>query len=647
MTQPTVVDFETDAIQPRPLYPPIPRMVAIKYPGKKSKFLAWAMPDGNNCTKEQAGRELRDIWRGEVLFHNAKFDLDVAEVHFGLKPPPWHDIHDTLFSLFLADPHAVDLSLKPSAEKYLGWPAEERDAIADWLRKNGIIQHNEKPGPYICKAPTRLVGPYACGDVERTLALHQLIYEGTPLAKVRGDRDWGKPTRILADGKLLDKRMKEAYDRERKLMPHLLKNESEGLRVDCDRLATDLKEYEAALAKAEGWLRKKLCDSELNFDDAKAVGDALFKTKIVTNWQWTKGGKNRPPQRSVAKDNLGPERFNDPLVASALGYRTRLHTVLANSMRPWLASASAANGIIYTQWNQVRRHDEGQRKSKGARTGRVTASRFLNVSKNWLNKGDGFIHPKKLKLPDLPLVRKYIYPDKGMDWNHRDTKQQEFRVAAHYEDGPLAEKFRADPNFDIHDGVREVILTLGNEELAAVDRVIIKNFNHGILYFEGVDLLCVKTKMPRDKVIELRNAIKAATPGIQMLVKEVIRRGKCGEPIRTWGGRIYHCEPPAIAKKGPRKGEVVTFEYKLFSYLIQGSSADATKEALCRYFETRKNSRLLNTIYDEINICAPKKDLAREDKLLKEAMEGLEFDVPMWTDRKLGPSWGELKKLEE
>ena len=38
----------------------------------------------------EALRALRAVWDhpAGLLFHNAKFDLDVAEVHLGLKPPP-------------------------------------------------------------------------------------------------------------------------------------------------------------------------------------------------------------------------------------------------------------------------------------------------------------------------------------------------------------------------------------------------------------------------------------------------------------------------------------------------------------------------------------------------------------------------------
>jgi len=340
-----VIDFETKGIEPRPDYPPEPVGVAIRRPGHKARYLT---------DRDQIKKELQGIWhsREELLFHNAKFDLDVAGTHFGLKPLPWDRVHDTLFILFLLDPHADSLGLKESAERYLGQAPTERDAVRDWLIDHHIIGKNaskEEYGRNIWRAPPSVVGPYACGDVDRTLALFRLLYPK------------------------LDKGMRQAYDRERRLLPLMLDNERQGLRVDCDRLEKDLKKYERTLLQCEDWLRKKLKNKNLNFDTDQEIGDALYRTKIVTDWVWTKGGKNRPPQRSVAKDNLGPERFNDPEVASKLGYRTRLHTVLANSMRPWLAQASQTGGFIFTEWNQVRHHERGKN-SKGTRTGRISRS---------------------------------------------------------------------------------------------------------------------------------------------------------------------------------------------------------------------------------------------------------------------------------
>jgi DNA polymerase I-like protein with 3'-5' exonuclease and polymerase domains len=141
---------------------------------------------------------------------------------------------------------------------------------------------------------------------------------------------------------------------------------------------------------------------------------------------------------------------------------------------------------------------------------------------------------------------------------------------------------------------------------------------------------------------EITNAQRHALPGLRRLEDNLKRRGKLGQSIRTWGGRYYHCEPPAFIG-GKRR----TFEYKLLNYLIQGSAADCTKEAVIRYDQARKSSRLLVTVHDEINISAPVEHAAEEMRILKDVMESIEFDVPMLSDGKIGKSWADLKKYED
>ena len=120
--QPIVLDFESEAIARRPEYPPRPTSLAVLRPGGKREFYAWGHDSGNNCDKSKAQRVLKDIYcSGEpLLFQNSKFDTDVAAVHMGLPVPAWDRIHDTLYLLFLENPHAQSLSLKPSAERLLG-----------------------------------------------------------------------------------------------------------------------------------------------------------------------------------------------------------------------------------------------------------------------------------------------------------------------------------------------------------------------------------------------------------------------------------------------------------------------------------------------------------------------------------------------
>ena len=133
------VDFETEAIARRPRYPPRPVGVAIAVPGRAPEYLAWGHPIGNNCAKADATRRLKALWRSSapLVFHNSKFDLDVAEAHLGLALPSWRRCHDTLFLAFLDDPLRRDLSLAGLVVDVLKRSARFKDgALRDWVLAN-------------------------------------------------------------------------------------------------------------------------------------------------------------------------------------------------------------------------------------------------------------------------------------------------------------------------------------------------------------------------------------------------------------------------------------------------------------------------------------------------------------------------------
>ena len=611
--RPVVVDFETEAIAPRPAYPPKPVGVAIAAPGKAPRYYAWGHPTGNNCTAAQGKAALAAVWKRPLLFHNAKFDVDVAVTHLGLPMPSWDLIHDTLYLLFLDDPHALSLSLKTASERLLGMPPEEQDAVKEWLLANGIIKSMKQKdaGAYIAKAPGGLVGEYAVGDVVRTDKLFQLLH-----AKVCGAG------------------MEQAYDRERRLMPILLQNERDGMRVDVAGLERDIKAFTAAQEKADAWLRKRLEAPTMNLDADEEVASALDKLDLITEWRLTPKRK----EKSVSKKYLTPDKFKDTQVASVLGYRNRLGTVLSMSMRPWLEQALAGHGYITTEWNQVRQ-EHGNDGKRGTRTGRLSCSRFQNITKDFADKDDGYVHPKFLKVPELPLVRKYILPDEGEVFYHRDLSQQELRLLGHFEDGKLCAAYNADPKLDVHTYVGELIESIMGLKLG---RRVVKQMNFGKVYGMGAPGLMEKLKCSREEAEQFIAAHRKALPDVRALENDIKYKARMNEPIRTWGGRLYYCEAPKLIK-----GIMRSFEYKLLNYLIQASAADWTKEACIRYDSMRKHGRFLVTVHDEINISVPERHLKSEAKILKEAMENMPLDVPMLSDAKVGPSWGELKKVEE
>ncbi|MBU6232135.1 hypothetical protein KGP36_05830, partial [Patescibacteria group bacterium] len=88
-------------------------------------------------------------------------------------------------------------------------------------------------------------------------------------------------------------------------------------------------------------------------------------------------------------------------------------------------------------------------------------------------------------------------------------------------------------------------------------------------------------------------------------------------------------------------------EYKLINYLMQGSSADITKESIIRYHDVLRDGRFMVSVYDENVISVPKKAAKREALILRDAMMSIETDVPLLSDGEWGPDYGHLEDLIE
>lgn len=656
----TTVDFETFGIESRPKYPPKPVGVAIWEEGELPEYVAWGHPDNNGIwvprefnartgrvkrkgkndtglkrvnlsasPEAYARKRLKDIWKGEVLFHNGKFDEDVADAHLDLPLLPWNKYHDTFFTLFLRHPHAPDLKLKTSAHRILKMAPDEQDEVAAWLVKNQPVPGTKitpgKAGKYIAYTPGDLVGLYAIGDVVRTRKLHDHEYPE------------------------LDEGEREAYDRERRLLPILLRNEREGMRVDLIRLESDIKKYLAERERVEVWIRKRLKSPDLNLDAPAQLAEALDRCGVVTEWMTPDGEvAGEGDTKSTNKKFLTADKFNDPRVFRALGYHSRLGTALSTFMEPWAEVARENDGYIYTNWNQVR--GEGG----GARSGRIQSHpNFQNIPKVWDDKGDGYEHPSHLKnLIELPLIRKYVLPDKGHLFGHRDYNQQELRILAHYEDDKLLEAYNENPELDVHSFITEQIKLIASLELA---RREVKVVNFRTVYGGGDGGLAAALDIPLAKAKAITKALRDAIPGLRRLEEALHELAKNGQPLRTFGGRLYYCEPPSYSKKFKR---VMSYEYKMLNYLIQPSAADCTKESIIRYHDIRKEGRWLLAVHDENNISVPKKAMKAELLRLREAMASLGthapnrwggkvFDLPMLSEPKVGPTWGDLTKFKE
>ena len=633
------VDFETKAIEPRPHYPPKPVSLAIKWPDHADYLLmAWGHGDGtraagNNCTEKEAyGEYLRARSSSyPMLFQNGAFDQDVAEMAWGIPLLPWERYHDTMFLAFLNNPHSPTLALKPLADLLLGIKPEEQDQMYRW-----IIDHvpaaKQKPstaGAYISLCPYQIVKSYHKGDLTRTLRLFQYLYP-----------------------RVIDVGMSGAYDRERKLMPILLRNARHGMRVDLPALERDLPLMKSGVERVDAWLRKRLGD--INLNSPKQLGNALYDKGIVADFKMTKGGNGAVPQFSTSEKHLTIDKFKDKNVYQALTYRGQMSTSVGMFMEPWLELARE-DGLLHGDWSQVRTTKNGGSDTKGARSGRIICSKpnLLNIPKKWKKAiTAGYVHPTFIKVPELPFMRKYVLPSKGRQWGRRDYNQQEVRLFGHFEEGPVMQGFLTNPKFDMHEGIRvaeeQALIDAGLRD--AFDRGSAKTTVFGAFYGQGLTglMIALKLRDPEDRDVGrlIHRALHNAAPSISELSDLLKAEAVAGRPIRTIGGRLYYCEPPQYSEKF---GRDMTFEYKLISYLIQGSGADVTKEAIVRYDEHPKRQEdMIVTVYDEINVDLPlsQRGARQEMSVLKECMQSIECGVPLLSDGEIGPNWGMLKDFD-
>lgn len=594
------IDFETEAIDGNPIYnPPRPVGVSIKPEGQASVYYAWGHPTGNTCTFADGQAALLralDKDRDGYLAHNAPFEAAVLRRWFNYVERDPLRVHDTQYLLFLADPYANTFSLKPSAERILGLPPDEQDDLRAWIMANVRGAKASDWGAYICRAPGGLVGRYATGDTDRTRALYDALYP-----------------RILREGML------EPYRREQKLMPILSASSARGVRLDMERLEHDIQIYTAAKREAEAYIHRVLGD--FNIDSDAELASALDRAGQVTQWVLTATGK-----RSTARKNL-VGRVKDPALLAYLAYRGVLATCLGTFAEPWLAQARAEGGRLHPQWNQVRGDRGADGDMSGTRTGRMSC-RGPNLQ-NPPNEFDGLVVPAGL--PPPMIMRRYLLPEPGHTWLKRDFSAQEMRIMAHFAEGRLFDAFRADPRTDPHVAVQRMI-----KDLLGIDmpRKYVKITGFGIMYGRGVPNLSAALGVDEAEGKRVRDAYYAALPEIQQLSHDTRNRGRRNQYIRTWGGRVYYREPDPTRD----------LSYKLLNYLIQGSAADQTKQAMIDWDGARcADDVLLAAVHDEVNICAPADAAPAAMRRLRLAMDADRFDVPFMSEGYTGPNWGDIE----
>lgn len=627
-----IVDFETEGIEDRPEYPPVPVSCGIWADGKYI-WLCWGHPTGNNCTKAEARRTLKKYWKKfRCCFHNSAFDIDVGDTHLGLGIPPEFD--DTEFLAFLHDPREPSLALKKLAVVHLAMNPDEQNELREWIiekymKPNGLKKLSQW-GAYICKAPGRLVGKYCKGDLIRTQKLFRLFLPY-----------------IVKSG------MRDAYERELALVRIKLKMERHGVATAHKRIKKDLPKFRAAHEDAGKTIFKKLritpeyeteCPKGFfNMNSNDQLADALENAGLVDEWYLTDKGN-----RSTSAENLRAV-IKDKSFLRVWEIYSTLTTYLNTFLQPWHDIGARKDGFIFPTFNQVRtEQDHGNFKGKGTKTGRPSVSKpnFNNLPANVDESKNAKVLKevyKYLRRYDLDFIglRDYITPTPGNWLIGRDYQQQEMRVLAHYEDGVLLRAYWENPTLDIHDAIRLILReTIG----VNLSRKAIKTIAFAIIYGLGLDSLAERLDTTRDEAKEIKAAYLQIMPGLSKLNKGLRSLEAAEAPLFTIGGRQYFTEPAKMVD-----GEMWRYGYKNLNLLIQGGSADITKEAMIIFDGLDPVGNLILQVYDEIVVDTP--DHKHDMPLLRFAMESSFndlLDLPMPTDGEYSrKSWGRMTRYRE
>jgi DNA polymerase-1 len=584
----TYIDLETEGIGPRPNeYPPKIVGVGILHPNGRVEYLAFGHDSGNNCTEEEAIRAVRKAAKGPCIFHNAAFDLECIYKQWGIPFPRYWEC--TLIGAFLVYPHAKSLGLKKLAENLFDDPPTEKNELVEWIMQNVKGASKSTAMAYVGRAPGDLVSRYCIGDLARTRILATHLW---PIIQER--------------------RMEAAYVREKRLMPKLIAAEERGIRVNTlllsewdERLTTDLSRIDRAVYDEIG---------EVNLDSGEDLADALVKSGFVPPERWllTPSGK-----RATSMQGLAYSLKHHPELFRMLVFRAKCATLLRNHVLPWI-EASAADGRIHSQFNQVRGEDKG-----GTRTGRIGSS-HINLA--------NVPQPQIIELPpgytELPVLRRAFLPNEGDIWVSCDYSQIELRILAHLEDGELMRAYNKDKSLDVHLFVADMI----RQRLGInVTRKMAKIINFATIYGAGLDGLAEQLGVSKGDAFTLKDAYMRSLPGVADMQYDIRRRGRYGEPVRTLGGRVYFAEKAHDGRD---------FSYKLLNYTIQGGCADLLKEAIINYTDAYTYP-LLCTVYDEINVSIPEGgNMVGLQEVMCDAMK---LDVPVTADLEIGENWADLQ----
>jgi DNA polymerase I-like protein with 3'-5' exonuclease and polymerase domains len=549
---------------------------------------------GGNMIPDQVRKYIKDVCALPCpkIFHNAQYDVGWLEQE-GFKING--EIIDTMIAAAIVDENRFSYSLNALSKDYLGEIKAETDLII------AAREHGVDPKAEMWKLPAEYVGFYAEQDARLTYLLWQQLKK-----------------------EIIHQSLGTIWDLESSLLPVLVKMRQKGVRVRVERseqlrksMQIQEKEILLAIKKEAGldidiWAARQLAKA---FDKLKIEYPRTPKSDEPSFTQnWLINCKHKIAKLVVKAREIN--KFHNTFLSSIMKYQVK--------------------GRIHAEINQLR-GDNG-----GTVSGRLSMSNPNLQQVPARNKEFG------------PLIRSLFVADEGQQWGSFDYSQQEPRMTVHYA-ASIGNGYEG--SMDLVDAYHKASADFHQTvaDLVGIERVQAKTIGLGLMYGMGKNKLATSLGVSKDEATLLISKYNRKVPFVKMLSDRCMQTANEKGVIRTKKGRkcrfdrwepkdfgLHNAETfeNAVAKYG-RENIKRAYTYKALNRLIQGSSADQTKQAM---LSCAKAGYLpLLQIHDELcfNIS---KFSTKDVQEIKKIMEScIEFKIPFIVDTKIGDSWGEAK----
>jgi DNA polymerase I len=402
------------------------------------------------------------------------------------------------------------------------------------------------------------------------------------------------------------------YDLEMPLAFILADMESQGVKVDIERLRATGEELKTRLKDLEE-LIYSLAGESFNINSPKQLGIILFEKLGLPAIKKTKTGY------STSADVLEKLEKDHEIIRQILDFR-QLGKLQSTYIEGLLKIVNKKTDKVHTIFNQTL-----------TQTGRLSST-------------DPNLQNIPIRLEEGRKIRQAFVPsEQGWIVFAADYSQIELRVLAHIaNDEKLIEAFKDD--MDIHTKTAMEVFHVGKDEVTSNMRRHAKAVNFGIVYGISDYGLSQSLHITRKEAGQFINRYLESYPGVKEYMDEIVDDAKKKGFVSTLLHRRRYL--PEITS---RNFNLRSFaERTAMNTPIQGSAADIIKKAMVnmadRLSREGLRARLLLQVHDELIFEAPPEELEKLKEIVPDVMENcIELKVPLKVDYAYGPTWYDAK----